>query len=248
MPSPEHAIEIGAVTVPYRVRFSPRAKRKRLVVTPEGVEVIAPEGTALDGEGGIHAFVHGKRRWLWDARRAVEDRHEKLLEQHWASGAKLQYRGRWLMLDIRAAGVEAVEIACRSKLHIRVPQGSSGGVARLEAVRTACHAWLRARAERDLQRFARRHQSSLGIRAAGARLSDAEHAWGTCGKDSIIRVHWRLIQAPAVAMEYVVAHELCHLVERSHSPAFWSLLAQTMPGWAESKVALERWEREHRAV
>jgi predicted metal-dependent hydrolase len=151
------------------------------------------------------------------------------------------------MLDVRPDNVDRVEITCRSKFHARVPERLDGKD-RLEAVRDAFHRWLRARAVRDLQRFTRRHQGTLGAVAAGARLSDSKHAWGTCGKDRIIRVHWRLIQAPAVAMEYVVAHELCHLIERSHSPAFWSLLARTMSDWAEAKAVLERWEREHRAV
>ena len=241
------AIEIGEVTIPYRVRPSTRARKKRLVVTPEGVEVVVPLGTRLDGDDGVRAFVHQKRRWLFDTRRQITERHERLLTQHWASGAKLQYRGRWLMLDVRPASVDSVEITCRSKLHVRVPE-SSEGVARLESVREAFHTWLRTRAERDLHRLTRRHQATLGTSPAGVRLSDSKHAWGTCGKDRIIRVHWRLIQAPAVAMEYVVAHELCHLLERSHSPAFWSTLAQAMPEWAEAKAALERWERQHRAV
>lgn len=80
------------------------------------------------------------------------------------------------------------------------------------------------------------------------RLSEQKHAWGTCGKDGVLRVHWRLVQAPAAAMEYVVAHEVAHLAHRNHSSEFWAVLAHTMPDWAERKAMLERWEAEHRAV
>ena len=44
-------------------------------------------------------------------------------------------------------------------------------------------------------------------------------------------------------MEYVVAHEVAHLVQRNHSPAFWMTLSETLPDWAEAKELLERWER-----
>ncbi len=47
-------------------------------------------------------------------------------------------------------------------------------------------------------------------------------------------------------MEYVVAHELVHLLHRNHSSAFWLKLAETMPEWARAKELLERWERAHR--
>ncbi len=241
------SLTIGATEIPYEVRYSARATRKRIVVTPEGVEVVAPEGTPSEGADGLLAFLHGKRRWLFDAVREVEEKHRKLLTQRYASGAKLQYRGRWLMLSVEPGAVEAVEITCRSKFHVLVPEDLEG-VERLEAIRGAFDGWLRNRALKDLRRFARRHEGCLGIQATGYRLSDAKSRWGSCGKDGVIRVHWRLVQAPLAAFEYVVAHEIVHLIERNHSPEFWATLARTLPDWQERKALLERWEGEHRAV
>ncbi len=240
-------LHIGETAIPYEVRTSTKAIRKRIVVTPEGIEVVAPEGCPMDGPDGVLAFVETKRRWLFDAQREIAEKHRKLLTQHYASGAKLQYRGRWLMLDVQPADVGQVEIECRSKFHVRVPPGLDG-LERLTAIRTAFDGWLRDRALRDLRRFVRRHEKRLGVEAAGARLSEQKHSWGTCGKDRVIRIDWRLIQAPAAAMEYVVAHEVAHLIHRTHSPEFWALLGRTMPDWPERKLMLERWEGEHRAV
>ena len=64
----------------------------------------------------------------------------------------------------------------------------------------------------------------------------------------MVRVHWRLVQAPAGALEYVVAHEVAHLVCRNHSAEFWGVLGRTLPDWLERKAMLERWESEHRAL
>lgn len=74
------------------------------------------------------------------------------------------------------------------------------GLARLEAIRAAFDDWLRSRAERDLLRFGRHHQARLGVTANAFRLAQAKRRWGSCGRDEVIRVHWRLIQAPKVAM------------------------------------------------
>ncbi|MBT3220360.1 MAG: DUF45 domain-containing protein [Proteobacteria bacterium] len=197
--------------------------------------------------GGATPVVEAKRRWIYDARRVVNERQRKLLTQKYASGAKLQYRGRWLMLNVQSAPVDEVEIACRSKFHVQVPEYLEE-IPRLKAVKSTFNAWLRQRALRDLLRFGRRHEKNLGLKANDYRLGEQKRFWGSCGKDRVIRVHWQLIQAPALAMEYVVAHELVHLIERNHSEQFWALLGQTLSEWGEGKAMLEAWEGEHRAV
>lgn len=240
-------LTIGSTEIPYEIRYSNRARKKRIVVTPGGVEVVVPEGTALGGDNGIAAFVHTKRRWLFDSVREIAALQSKLLTQHYASGAKLQYRGRWLMLEVTSEACEAVQVSCKSKFHVKVPNALEGD-SKLEAVQQGVNEWLKLQAERDLKIFCRKHAKNLEVQSKAARLSNAKHAWGSCGKDGTIRVHWRLVQAPKSAMEYVVAHELVHLIHRNHSPAFWKKLSETLPNWAEAKALLEQWEVEHRAV
>ena len=151
------------------------------------------------------------------------------------------------MLDVQPGPLAEVEITCQSKFQVVVP-ADLAGLKRLEAIRAAFNDWLRGRAERDMHRFGQRHEARLGVAATGYRLSEAKSRWGSFGRDGVVRVHWRLIQAPRLAMEYVVAHELVHLLHRNHSATFWRKLAETMPTWAEAKELLERWEEGHRAV
>lgn len=235
---------IGATVIPYAVRESGRARAMKIVVTPGAVEVVVPVDTALDG---VTAYVERKRRWVFDAVREIQAKHQALLHQHYASGAKLQYRGRWLMLDVLPGDVAEVQITCRSKFHVTVPEALDP-TERLDAVRAAFDAWLRERALELVKRLGRQHEAALGVEAAGYRLSEAKGRWGSCGRDGVVRVHWRLVAAPAPALDYVVAHELAHLVFRNHSAAFWATLGRTLPDWAARKVMLERWEGERRAV
>ena len=239
-------LTIGQTVIPYDVRESARARAMKIVVTPAAVEVVVPVGTALDGPRGVTAFVDRKRRWVHDAVRELRQKHQALLAQRYASGAKLQYRGRWLMLDVVPGEVSEVQIACRSKFEVQVPAGLEPD-ARQDAVRAALDAWLRARALDALTRLGPPHARALGVAPAGYRLSDARERWGSCGRDGVVRIHWQLIQAPTPALAYVVAHEVAHLAHRHHGPAFWSTLARTLPDWAEGKARLERWEGERRA-
>jgi predicted metal-dependent hydrolase len=237
-------LTIGSTDIPYSVRLSRTATAKRIVVTPSGVEVIAPEGTDSDG---VRAYLHQKRRWVFDAVREIEAKHRRLLTQQYASGAKLQYRGRWLMLDVTSAPVDSVHVSCRNKFHIAVPEALDG-VERLESVQRAVDVWLHERALRDLLRFGRRYERVLGQKPASYWLSDAKARWGSLTSKGTVCVHWRLVQAPVAAMEYVVAHELAHLAHRNHSPQFWATLTTLMPDWEDRKRLLERWEQDHRAV
>jgi len=240
-------LTVGNTVIPYDVRESRKATHRKIVVTPAGVEVVIPTGSPLDGPEGVGRYVQRKRRWVFDAVREVEEKHRALLTQRYAAGAKLQYRGRWLMLDVQAGDVAGVEIACRSKFHVMVPLGLDG-VQKLEAIREAFDRWLRDRALDDVERFGQQHEATLAVEAAGYRLSDARSRWGSCGRDNVVRVHWRLVQAPTPAFEYVVAHEVAHLLHRNHSAEFWAVLGRTLPNWAERKAMLERWESEHRAL
>lgn len=115
-----------------------------------------------------------------------------------------------------------------------------------EAVRAAFDAWLSKVALGDLLRFGRRNEARLGVKAAGYRLSEAKHRWGSLGRDGVVRAHGRLVEAPAAAIEYMGAHELAHLLHRHHGPAFWQRSARAPPNWHERKTMLERCEGQRR--
>jgi predicted metal-dependent hydrolase len=73
------------------------------------------------------------------------------------------------------------------------------------------------------------------------RLSNARSEWGSCNHKGEIRLNWRLIQLPPALADYVVAHEVAHLVELNHSRRFWALVESLMPGHDAHRRALEDW-------
>ena len=73
------------------------------------------------------------------------------------------------------------------------------------------------------------------------RLSNARSEWGSCNARGEIRLNWRLVQLPPALAEYVVAHEVAHLVELNHSPRFWAIVETLMPGHAALRRELEDW-------
>lgn len=234
---------VGRTTIPYAVRVSARARRKRIVVTPAGVEVVVPTGA----EAEVAAYLHAKRRWVFLAVREMAAKTMARVDPRYVSGAKIQFRGRGLMLEVRPAEGAEGTVRFRSRFHVTVPAALEGA-ARAEAVREALDRWLDARAEADLQRLGAQYAARLGVTPAGYRLSDSAARWGSCGRDGVVRVHRRLVAAPVAVLEYVVAHEVTHLLHRNHSAAFWHTLGRLLPDWEARKALLARWEGESRGV
>lgn len=231
-------LHIGKTSIPYTIRYSTRAKRQRIVVTPSSVEVVVPTDTPIDR---VSAFLQDKQRWLFNA---VANRPELPAEAcpRYISGAKLLYRGQQMMLEIAAADGAEISIACHSRFHIQVPR-SLAAAERQTAIAVAVEAWMRDRALEMAETIAAFYSAKLGVTPKAVKLSDRKSAWGTCNTIGVVRINWRLIQAPASVMEYVVAHEVAHLRHLNHSSEFWQTLATIMPDCKERKALLKAWER-----
>ena len=102
---------------------------------------------------------------------------------------------------------------------------------------------LRGLQERALAVFCHRVEEfclRLGRPVPAVGLSSARTRWGSCSVRSGIRLHWRLIHLPLPLIDYVVAHEVAHLVEMNHSPRFWSVVTSLYPEHAAARQALRK--------
>ena len=102
---------------------------------------------------------------------------------------------------------------------------------------------LRGLQQRSLELFTNRVEAfclRLGRPLPAVGLSNASTRWGSCSSLSGIRLHWRLIHLPLPLIDYVVAHEVAHLVEMNHSPRFWSVVESLYPGHVAARKALRQ--------
>lgn len=115
---------------------------------------------------------------------------------------------------------------------------------------------LQARPDADLRQLARRALRDRALEVFGERvahyaarlqrplprvaLSNAQTRWGSCSEKTGIRLSWRLIHAPPRLLDYVVAHEMAHLVEMNHSPRFWKVVERLCPDYRSARDELRR--------
>jgi predicted metal-dependent hydrolase len=81
--------------------------------------------------------------------------------------------------------------------------------------------------------------AALGVAYKRLTMRDQRSRWGSCSSKGTLSFNWRLVLAPHDVLDYVVVHEVCHLVELNHGPAFWRLVAKRRPGYREPKQWLD---------
>jgi predicted metal-dependent hydrolase len=194
-----------------------------LRVGPAGVRLTVPPGVS---RRRIEAFVRASADWVEERRAALPAPPPPLRD-----GDRLAYLDGELVLRVRP-GSRATARRDGSALLVTTGSGTAD---------TPVERWYR----RELHRLALPQARALaeGLGHAVVRLSvrDGRSRWGSCSTTGHMSLSWRLLLAPRPVLDYVVAHEVCHLRHADHSPAFWTLLGTVAPGHDPAR----RWLRDH---
>lgn len=92
-------------------------------------------------------------------------------------------------------------------------------------------AFLRALARERLVAASDRYAAMIGRRVARVTLRDTRSRWGSCAQDGALMYSWRLVMAPVPVLDYVAAHEVAHMEQMNHSPAYWAVVDRLYPNW-----------------
>jgi predicted metal-dependent hydrolase len=207
-------------------RFARRPRRTiGITVDASGLAVAAPLRAPWRD---IEAFLHHKQGWIV----AKLDEWARLPRPpvvHGASGESLPLFGAPVTLEV-CTGRRAVR---REPQRLLVSAPSPGRAARILV------GWLKTQALEALAPRAGHYAARLDIAPPRVALSSARTQWGVCTESGSIRLSWRLVHLQPALADYVVAHEVAHLVELNHSRRFWSLLARLYPEWREARERLE---------
>ncbi|HET6489025.1 MAG TPA: SprT family zinc-dependent metalloprotease [Syntrophales bacterium] len=101
--------------------------------------------------------------------------------------------------------------------------------------------WYRARAREILEERVAHFALQMGLACCTVRITDARERWGSCSAAGALNFAWRLVMAPLPVIDYVIVHELTHLVEMNHSRRFWDRLGRILPDYP----ARRKWLREN---
>jgi predicted metal-dependent hydrolase len=183
----------------------------------------------------IEDVLAERAAWILRTLAAWRGRRRDVLPREWKSGAPILFQGRELALALHPARIRSIA-ADLFHLTVRHPSPQDE-----HAVATFVGRWLKDEALGVVAPRVAEYAARAGVAVPPARLSNARSEWGSCNHKGELRLSWRLILLPPPLADYVVAHEVAHLIELNHSPQFWAVVEKLFPGHAAARRALGDW-------
>lgn len=211
----------------YKIVFS---RRKTLTITVErdrSVVVMAPEGTSAEC---IREIVESRKLWIYGKTRHVQ-KYDPLPHppgKELVAGESLPYLGRYYRIELTDADGE-IQFDQKFLVPRATPRKSS-----------LLKNWYMARAEEKIIPRVAMHARNLGVQYKRAKIGVGKYRWGSCTPSDNVIFNWRLIKAPMFVIDYVIVHELAHLMEANHTPKFWNIVRTQAPSMEKAKAWLQK--------
>jgi predicted metal-dependent hydrolase len=225
-------VQYGDTTIQYTLAY---ARRTTLAISVEpdlSVHVIAPDDTAFPA---IEAKVRQRAPWILRQQRELEQYLPTTSPRQYVNGETHRYLGRQYRLKIIQNQPDVVKLT-RGWLYVYTTDTHDTA-----KVKHCVEAWYHKQATRVfherlvamLPRF-----QHLGLSQPSLTIKPLQARWGSCTGSRSITLNLRLMQVPKQYIDYVIVHELCHLVEHNHSKRFYLLLDRMLPDWRERRRRL----------
>lgn len=224
----------GTSAIEYSIQYVPNKKDVSITVDwTSGVSVTVPDNISQER---IDLVLRQKAPWI--LRRLSEFNEIKPLttRHEFISGEKFPYLGRQYRLKVAATdSTSDVILAFQNGKFIASVPKSSSPTWRQEQLRIAFRDWYMKQGHSKVQQRIKLFAPRLGLTPSKTVMKDQQSRWGSCTKNGTININWRILMAPMRIVDYVIVHELGHMIHADHSSDFWTVVASVMPDYDERK-------------
>ena len=227
-------LKVANEVIHYLITYSQKAKHSRIVIAPSGVRVVLPRGSreqeAVERIEKMKQRVHLARERILKQER----RFKSFTEVRYVSGAKIPFMGNEIQLTVFAEKRKRSRIEYNGGLIVRVPARLTPQAVEGE-VRRKVEGWIKEQVHNKALEIIPVFGKRIGILPKGLRIKGQKKLWGSCGRNHIINLNWKLGLFPNEVLKYVVAHEMSHLRYMNHSKAFWKLVESLIPDYEKHR-------------
>jgi predicted metal-dependent hydrolase len=234
---PFHTVDFGSKKIKFKLQFSDRKTLGISVLPDLSVIATAPSPTVNDIEK-IKSKIIKRAPWILRQQSKFAKFLPRTSTRKYVSGESYRYLGRQLRLRV----IEGFADDIRLKDGYLLVTVDDRNTAKIEA---SVEKWFKERAKTFFGKKLVEMAKLLGRYDIGTprfQLRQMTMRWGSCGRSGLIYVNPELVKTPSSCIEYVLVHELCHLVHPKHDKKFYALLTRIMPDWKRRKARLESFD------
>lgn len=219
----------GDSTIRFTPYYSSRRKTIEIAVDAPGqVIVTSPQGRT-DEE--IIQVVTRKAKWITQQLYKMKDIRFQPVMREFVNGEALLYMGRNYRLDLRCDPDLSKPVVVLSKGIFSIQTKST----EQDYLRPFMIDWYKQKCYQKIQKRIDYYAVKLGVQTKVIHVKEQKKRWASCTLDNTLYFNWRCILAPSPILDYIIVHELCHILEKSHSARFWSLFRTVMPDYEARK-------------
>ena len=209
-----------------------RSRRKTIALyvrTGGKIEVRAPLHTPVEV---IDGFVDSRADWIAHSLQKIKEAEEKAAAFSVLPGSRLLWMGAEYPAVLESGASARIEGG-----RFLLPGNAE------HKNRTAVRCFYQSAAERHLENRTSVWAKRMGLTPASVKITNAKRRWGSCSGKNALCFTWRLILTPPVCIDYVIVHELCHILEHNHSAAFWQEVERILPDYKQRRQMLQDYGR-----
>lgn len=223
----QRAAILAGVNIPYTLKRS-RRRSIGLRIDDRGLTVSVPMRAS---EKWLYSVLQDKAHWVVDKLNKWQSKQPPAIE--WAHGERIPFRGERFTLHLAPKTRGAEPRLIGETLH--VPVGDDANKVLIEKAVTC---WYKTEAMRVFTECVDYFTPLMGVSPSKIALSSARTQWGSCTIQGVVRFNWQLVKLELHLIDYVVVHELAHLQEMNHSPAFWQVVESVCPDYRKYRQEL----------
>ena len=212
----------------YSVLVERTSRRKTASIKVDEGEVIIVVPKLLERDK-IDKLLASKHQWIVEKLAQFQATSPATMREY-VSGESLPYLGRNYRLKVLKGDLAPTKLL-NGRITVTVPDPST----QTHYIRRALTNWYKRHADKKIREKVRRYESLVGVETGVVRTKEFKSRWGSCTPYGDLEFNWVIVMAPNRVVDYVVVHELCHLIHHDHSPQFWKEVERVMPDYKEHK-------------
>lgn len=213
-----------------------RMKRKTISLHMDETGHVLVKAPLFISAKKVDTMVAERKDWIEEQQKKIQYEYEN--RPKYVDGEEVWYLGSPYVLRVSQNGKRNTICISGNTMLFRGPATEP------EERRSIIETWLRKEAKDIFAERVREYQDIIGVYPQKIYIKDQKTRWGSCSEKGNLNFNFRLVMMPIELIDYVVVHELCHLIHMNHSKEFWELVGEILPDYKARRKRLKEHGRE----